>query len=174
MYHKSKNQSSDVYKYFYTDEFGRERCIEIHAGEYGWTELTIETMQKADHKEALGDRYYEEAKSPLVEWKKKRYQDANDDDTYEDPIDSLSDERSIPEKFVSEEYECKCSNAEMIDRVRDFIKTLSPEQLHLYQELYEKRTSNRALAKSMNVTEGTIRYRNKKLLDSLKRFLGGE
>lgn len=167
---KKKEQTITTYNYHYTDINGKEKCIPIHVGEYGWTEVTIAIMQEADHREALSNRYYEEAKSPLVEWKKKRFQDGNDDDTYEDPMDMLTDETDSIEAYIAAVEDAPEEDTSEMDRLTRFIASLSPEQKALYQELYVKGKSNRALAKEMGVAEGTIRYRHNKMLQQLRKM----
>lgn len=164
-----KKTDNTTYNYVYTDENGRICCIPIHAGEYGWTEVTIATMQKEDHREALGNRYYEEAKNPLVEWKKYRFQDANNDDTYQDPMDELSDRKDdVDAQIYDDAIPEGSGQTGDLEKLRTFIATLSPEQKQLYEELYVKNKSNRALAKEIGVTEGTIRYRHGKLIKQLR------
>lgn len=165
-----KENDPTTYNYYFTDETGKERCIPIHAGEYGWTEVTIAIMQEADHREALSNRYYEEAKNPLVEWKKKRFQDGNDDDTYEDPMDTLTDEADSIEAQIAAVEDAPEEDTSELDRLARFIVSLSPEQKALYEELYVKGKSNRALAKEMGVAEGTIRYRHNKMLQQLRKM----
>ena len=170
-----KNQSNDVYTYFSTDENGKGRNIEIHAGEYGWTEVTIATMQDADHREALSNRYYEESKNPFIEWKKKKFQDSDDDDTYEDPIDTLTDESNMVDAQIATAEnvdEIDTSDMDKLSKLTVFLRSLSPEQKALYEELYVKGKSNRALAKEMGVAEGTIRYRHNKMIQQLKKMFG--
>lgn len=170
---RRKATDTTTYNYFYTDENGKSCCIPIHAGEYGWTEVTIAEMQKADHREELSNRYYEEAKNPLIEWKKKRFQDSNDDDSYEDPIDTLTDEAdSVEAQIAAAEVadEVDTSDMDKLSKLTVFLRSLSPEQKALYEELYVKGKSNRALAKEMGVAEGTIRYRHNKMIQQLKKM----
>ena len=59
-----------------------------------------------------------------------------------------------------------------LSKLTVFLRSLSPEQKALYEELYVKGKSNRALAKEMGVAEGTIRYRHNKMIQQLKKMFG--
>ena len=84
-------------------------------------------------------------------------------------MDTLTDEADSIEAQIAVVEDAPEEDTSELDSLARFIASLSPEQKALYEELYVKGKSNRALAKEMGVAEGTIRYRHNKMLQQLRK-----
>lgn len=174
---KNLNTSIEYIYYGFDNLTSKPFKLILHPGDIKqngscFTEEEIIFLRDADHRMQLGDRYWEECKDSRFEKKKIKYLDPNEDDSIEpienipnliedDPVDLLTAE-SKPE--IENDRDAK------LEKLRKFLKEISPNELEMYHELYENGLSNRAYAQKIGKSEGTVRYRLNNFKKKIKDF----
>jgi len=175
----SNETSATTFTYYrYGEKANREIAVPINVGDVGAdgkivTKQDITILREMYHRDYLNERYYRESKSPLFEHARMRYD--QDPINEIEPLENLKDESENDPLFIltrEPDWENGADDSSSyLDKLLHLLKSLTPEEIELIQDIYYQNMSMRATAKKMNKAEGTVRYRHKKLLAKLKKML---
>lgn len=139
--------------------------IAITPGEDGVTEADIELLHTMDDEEVDEQRRYDyRVTSHLDAYHDGEEEAANDRNKY------LADDTGNPEHLIVE-AENEAEHQDMLDKLRNAMEFLLPQQRELFKKVYLERRSNTDIAAEEGVTEAAIRNRLKKLHERLRKNL---
>jgi DNA-directed RNA polymerase specialized sigma24 family protein len=133
-------------------------------GKDGITEQVITVLRDSYHSEDLNNRYEDELKNCRFTIAKTVHAaKANEQDT--DPIETLADFSMSPEHVLF----AKDAPPSLLDRVREILPLLLPEQRELFWKLCEGRQVA-AIAREEGTTDNAIRSRRKKMFERIRKL----
>lgn len=153
---KTSENNRTTYRYYSVD--GTK--IEIVPGECGVSEIDIEILHSLDDEEVNENRRYE--------YRVTTHLDAYDDggSFIEDSNKYMRDNDSNPILLLVEK-EDKLEYENRLDKLKDGIKSLLPNQQELFKKKFVENRTNTDIALEENVTEAAIRNRLKKIKNKL-------
>lgn len=151
----------------------RPVTLTFEVGKDGLTEELTVVIDKLNHEEALGNRYYNEAKDRLFEYKQQRYFDADNDAP--DPWGQISSTTNGIEDTALEE---DTPENPKVDVVRDVIEKCTLAQKWLFFEHFAMgRTMDDLRYEEMartgkKISRPAFSARLNKILDKVAKALG--
>jgi DNA-binding NarL/FixJ family response regulator len=133
-------------------------------GKDGITEQVITVLRDSYHAENLNDRYEDELEDTVFRIARAAHAgkvDAQDTD----PIEALSNLSMSPEHMLFRDD----PPSSLMDRVREILPLLLPEQRELFWKLCEGRQVA-AIAREEGTTDNAIRSRRKKLFERIRKL----
>ncbi|MBD5637575.1 sigma-70 family RNA polymerase sigma factor [Clostridium botulinum] len=138
-------------------------AIKIVPNEDGVTDAIIATLHSFDDEEVDADR----RENYHVPVHMNAYYDEKEDDAA-DRNAYLTDNDSNPLESIIKSIE-ETEHEEKIDKLRDAIETLKPQQKELIKKIFYEKRTNVSIAAEEGVSEAAIRKRLKKIYENLRK-----
>jgi HPt (histidine-containing phosphotransfer) domain-containing protein len=133
-------------------------------GKDGVTEQVITVLRDSYHREDLNDRYEDELEDPAFRITRAAHA-AKGNARATDPIEALADASMSPEDALFADD----PPSSLMDRVREILPLLLPEQRELFWKLCEGRQVA-AIAREEGTTDNAIRSRRKKMFERIRKL----